>query len=214
VVALHAAQSAPLLDWGVAVAPRQGERECGDVHLVQEVPGGALAAVIDGLGHGEEAATAAEQARDVLAQYREQSLIALVRRCHEALAGSRGVVMGVAAFSVADGTMSWVGVGNVEGFLHRADRRAAPRREDFLVRSGVVGHQLPHLHASVVTVERGDLVVLTTDGVRPEFRQGFGLLTALPVQRLADQILRDYHKPVDDALVLVGRVSARGPNSR
>jgi len=207
VVALRVPQPDPFLDWGVAVAPRQGERECGDVHLVCDVGDGVLAAVIDGLGHGEEAAAAARRARDTLVRYREQSAISLVRQCHQALAETRGVVMGVAAFSAADNTMTWVGIGNVEGFLLRADRRVAPRREDMLVRSGVVGLQLPHLHASVITLDHGDLVVFTTDGVRPEFKQRIGLLTALPPQRLADDILREYHKPVDDALVLVGRLS-------
>ena len=64
--------------------------------------------------------------------------------------------------------MTWLGVGNVEGVLIRADTRATPAAESVLLRGGVVGYQLPALQASVVPVSRGDLLILATDGIRKE----------------------------------------------
>ena len=49
--------SPPFLEWGVAAQALPGEAISGDRHVMQAFPSGALVAVIDGLGHGEEAAT-------------------------------------------------------------------------------------------------------------------------------------------------------------
>lgn len=193
----------PFLECGIASAALPGERTSGDLHLVQAIPHGVLVAVADGLGHGEEAALAAGRAMDTLAEHAHESVISLVRRCHEACRGTRGVVMSVASFNVAEETMTWVGVGNVEGVLLRADARATPGHETIVLRGGVVGYELPLLRASTVIVSPGDMLIFATDGVR----QGFAL--GLPVgetaQRLADQILTQYGKQTDDGLALVAR---------
>jgi hypothetical protein len=160
------------------------------------------------LGHGEAAASAARRAAETLAKHRHLSVIALVRQCHQELIGTRGVVLSVAAFNVADDTMSWLGVGNVQGVLVRADPRALVRHESILVRGGVVGLQLPALQAMVTDIAPGDLVVFATDGIRPDFA---GRLDgALPAQRLADHILNTYARGTDDALVLAARYCGAG----
>ena len=114
----------PLLEWSVATRTMSGEIECGDAHLVVELPGGALVAVVDGLGHGREAAVAAREAVATLTQHADEPVVPLLQRCHGQLRATRGVVMTLASFRAADATMTWLGVGNVEGFLLRAN--AAP----------------------------------------------------------------------------------------
>ncbi len=52
-------ERAALIDWGVATLMLAGERESGDLHLVKPVGTGVLVSVVDGLGHGAEAAAAA-----------------------------------------------------------------------------------------------------------------------------------------------------------
>src|SRR5207245_2030712 len=85
-----------LLEWGVATLTLAGQLESGDLHLVREVGGGVLVAVVDGLGHGEEAAAAARLAVTTLDQFAPEPIASLVQRCHEALRGTRGAVMSVA----------------------------------------------------------------------------------------------------------------------
>jgi len=65
---------------------------------------------------------------------------------------------------------------------------------------------MPPPHASVVPVHAGDVLVLLTDGVRPDF--GAELALRQPPQRLADQLLARHSKGNDDALVLVARFPA------
>lgn len=187
------------LDWGVAVRARQGERECGDRHVVRASPEGVLLAVVDGLGHGREAAAAAGLAAAALEEHAGEALASLIERCHEALAGSRGVVMSL-AYVDRTSRLMWLGIGNVEGVLVRSAGRP---EEHLLLRGGVVGFQLPALRPAALSLERGDILALATDGVRSGFAAG--LRVAKPPQQLAERVLAEHGRGSDDALVLVAR---------
>ncbi len=56
----------PAIEWCVASRAAPEEAESGDLHLVSQWEGGALLAVIDGLGHGSQARVATRQAAEVL----------------------------------------------------------------------------------------------------------------------------------------------------
>lgn len=198
----------PLLDYGVAAQALPGQRVSGDQHVVKQFRGGALVAVIDGLGHGDEAAFAAAIAARTLEDHAEEPVIALIERCHAGLRRSRGAVMTLASLRDADGMMSWIGVGDVEGVLLRCNAAPDTRREFIIGRSGVVGQQLPPLRASAVRVHRGDLLVLATDGIRSSFAGT--IVGTEPPQPFAARILAQYAKTTDDALVLVARLD--GPS--
>jgi hypothetical protein len=191
-----------VIEWGVAHAALAGEPECGDSHVVKSFPGGALVAVLDGIGHGAEACRAAETAAVILAERPNESIVSLVKRCHEALRGTRGVVMSVASFNFSQRMMAWCGVGNVEGLLVRSEPLTPPR-ESLLLRAGVLGHQLPPLHSAIVPVVRGDTLIFTTDGIRHSFDSSRQYSES--PQRIADQILTQDSKGTDDSLVLVAR---------
>lgn len=192
-----------VLAWGTASVARAGEVECGDHHLVEPFPGGALVAAIDGLGHGAGAASAARKAAATMAEHASESVISLVRHCHARLVGTRGVVMSLASFNVADETMTWLSVGNVEGFLLRAEVGAAPEREALVMRGGVVGDRLPELRASVVPVSRGDTLIFATDGVQGGFAAEINAVES--PQKVADRILALHKRGTDDALIVVAR---------
>jgi hypothetical protein len=115
------------------------------------------------------------------------------------------VVLSLASYDAPDRTLSWIGVGNVEGIVLRRDGS----RQTLLLRGGVVGYQVPELHASVVSVWPGDTLVFATDGIRRDF--GWRLEPSEPPRRIADRILAGYATPRDDALVLVVRFFGAGP---
>jgi len=180
----------------------RGELESGDLDVVVEFAGGTLVGAIDGLGHGEEAATAARAAAAVCREHAADPLTVLMQRCHAALRKTRGVVLNLASFRDADGTMSWLGVGNVEGVLFRAGMDAKRPREDLICRPGIVGYRMPSLRERILPVESGDVIVFVTDGIDARF-----CVVTTPTQRdpgdVADEILRGYAKETDDALVVV-----------
>jgi hypothetical protein len=194
-----------------------GQSVSGDVHLVTPFPGGVLVAVVDGLGHGKDAVTAANLAIATLSKHAQESPVLLLQHCHEQLKGTRGVVMSLASFRAHDDLMTWVGVGDVEGVLLRGDAGANPARESLPLRGGVVGYQLPPVRATVLPVRRGDLLIFATDGVRSSFTQEPLLrnplirLTQDGPRQLAEQVLARYGKATDDALVLVARYQGANP---
>jgi phosphoserine phosphatase RsbX len=201
----------PVVEWGVASRAHKGQTESADRPLVRIEPGYALVGAVDGLGYGEEAASAANAAIQTLESAKERSVIELLDRCHARLLPTRGVVMSIAMFNTVDSTMTWAGVGNVEGFLLRTDSEASPRYESLLLRNGVVGARMPFvvgarmpfIHAAIVPVMRGDMLIFSTDGIRSDYRKNVRI--EQPPQQIADQIMAQSYTGTDDALVLVVR---------
>lgn len=208
------AEAATLLDWGVAAVALPGEAESGDLHLVRPVAGGVLVAVVDGLGHGAEAAMAARLAVAALGSYAQESPLSLFERCHRALKGTRGVVMSLASFRRSDASLTWLGVGNVEGVLVRAVTGAAVARarSSLVTRGGIVGSELPRLQPEVLPLAAGDTLIFATDGIREGFVER--LPTDATPHQQADHILARYRKGTDDALVLVARYRGPGRTGR
>ncbi len=192
-----------LIDWAVAARALPGEERSGDLHVVEPFPAGVLVAAVDGLGHGDDAAHAAETAADILIRYAHEPPLHLIRLCHEGLRATRGVAMSVASLTRANHTMSWLGVGNVECSLFRGNGGSRPARESLLLRGGVVGYKLPRLLPSVVPVEPGDVLVFVTDGIGGYSFDG-PWVTEQPA-RIAEAILARFARATDDALVLVAR---------
>src|SRR5262245_26896919 len=127
-----------VLEVGVAGKVMKGYSESGDRHVYRALPRGVLVAAIDGLGHGSHAAAAAAAACRVLESSSGENVIGLVRRCHESLKDTRGVTMSLALFDFAGGSLTWLGVGNVQGFLLPIDDPWIRPEETLLLRPGVV----------------------------------------------------------------------------
>jgi negative regulator of sigma-B (phosphoserine phosphatase) len=192
------------LEVGCAGQAMAGERRSGDKAVLAPYPGGALVGAIDGLGHGDAAADAADLAAEVLGAFAAEDPQRLLERCHAKLRGTRGAVMTLAWFDLEAGRMSWVGVGNVEARLIRASEGPAARHLGPLVLGGVVGFQLPRaLRTSDVELAPGDAVAFATDGVTADFSAV--LTPALAPQAQAERVLREHGKGTDDALAVVVR---------
>ena len=191
------------IEWDVVQATLQGQNKSGDGYLVKRFGNSVLVAVVDGLGHGEEAAAAAKIAVDVLNANAHDSVISLFKRSHDALRQSRGVVMSIALVNGLDATMTWTGVGNVEGLVVRADPEIKPEKESLLMRPGVLGSSLPALNASIIQMMPGDTFVFATDGIRSGFDEIVN--SHDPPKEIATAIVSKYSKGSDDALVLVAR---------
>ncbi len=193
-----------IIDYGMAMSARDGETVTGDRHVIRAHAGGVILAVIDGLGHGGEAAAAADIAAQVVETHRSTDIVEIVTACHERLRASRGVVMTVISITPAAHIFTALGVGNVTAMVVRpGDSAEEPARDFVLLRGGVVGHLLPGLRPSVVQVTPGDLFILATDGISIEFMTEERLTQ--PPQGIAERILARHAVRTDDALVLVVR---------
>ena len=135
------------LERGEAGEPFSGEDRSGDLAVWAPYDGGALVAAIDGLGHGGAAADAAEVAGERLRAYAGEPPEIALKRCHEALRATRGVVATLAWFDLASGGLTWTGIGNVEGRLVRADRERGDSVDSPTLFGGVLGWSLPTVRA-------------------------------------------------------------------
>lgn len=208
---LNPPASGRCIAWGVAGRAMPGETENGDQALQVDLDGGALVATVDGLGHGPEAADAAARALAVVeghtgAQVDAVDVDALVSSAHAELARTRGVAMTLAAIGCA-GDMRWLGVGNVEAHVLRADGSRVHRVASATLYGGVVGYRLPRLRVSTVQLDPGDAVVMATDGIDVGFTDQ--VVLADPPQRLAERLLERCARPNDDALVAAVRYLGR-----
>jgi len=189
------------LDRGIAGAPFEGETRSGDVAVFVPTAVGALACLIDGLGHGPDAADAAEICSDAIREHAEASPQDMLEACHAALLDTRGVVMTATWFDLERETVAWAGVGNVDARLVRS---GPEQREDVaLVFGGVLGYRLPRIRPATMPLARGDLLVMITDGIEGAISPA--LSGGGAAQTLAERIFEQHGKGTDDALVVVVR---------
>ena len=195
------------LDLGVAGIAIEGEQRSGDLAVFAPYDRGGLAVVIDGLGHGDDAADASAIAEKVIREHASAVPATLLARCHEALRRSRGVVLTAAWFDLEDLEISWAGVGNVEARLVRGDAVYGDRHDSALVLGGVVGYNLPPVRPAYTELRRGDAVAFATDGIDADYSAS--LTPGLSAQKLAERILERHARDTDDALAAVVRYVGR-----
>jgi negative regulator of sigma-B (phosphoserine phosphatase) len=195
------------LEIGVAGVAIEGEQRSGDLAVFAPYDRGGLVAVIDGLGHGDDAADASALAERVIREHASVPPTDLLKRCHEALRKSRGVVLTAAWFDLEAMELFWAGVGNVEARLVRGAAAYGARHDSALVLGGVLGYNLPRVRPARTDLRRGDAVAFATDGIDADYSTS--LTPGLPAQRLAERILQRHGRDTDDALAAVVRYVAR-----
>lgn len=193
-----------VLKIGIAHRPAPGEEQSGDRCFIQQSAGCAALALIDGLGHGPEAALAAEAAQAALRAPDRQSPSLLVQRCHERLRETRGAALTVMQFDTQTWQLEWTGVGNVIAVLLHPEATGQLTRTELFGRGGVVGVQLPSTASSSVRIAPGDVLVAATDGVHSSFAYGITRIEA--PQQLAERLLTRYCTGYDDAMVVVAQI--------
>jgi hypothetical protein len=176
---------------------------CGDAAAWHPLPetGGGLLAIIDGLGHGAEAARAAQAALQVLAAQPGLPLPQLLALLDAQLAGLRGAAVGL--LRVRPGALEHAGIGNTRAMRLRAGQLARLGSQN-----GIVGGGLPQpVQINQLDLQASDWLLLFTDGL-DEMLQ---LPVLLPEwsrdpATLCTHLLRQWRSGRDDAGVLVLQV--------
>ncbi|MFT3928528.1 MAG: SpoIIE family protein phosphatase [Myxococcales bacterium] len=173
-----------------------GEPRSGDAVLIEEVQGRVLLALVDALGHGPVAASAADLAVATIREHRNERPARILQACHERLLRGRGAAISVITFD-ASGHGVFAGVGNVSARVYPESRH----NPVLLPGSGVIGYR----HRTLREVEfrlAGDSVgLLYSDGISsrvdPIDRSRLTLAEA------SKQLLADFGKPTDDASLIL-----------
>jgi serine/threonine protein phosphatase PrpC len=193
------------IEWAATSRPLPGETVCGDRSIAFDVNHtGALIGVLDGLGHGEQAAKAASCGVEVLGEARNEPLDMLVQSCHRALSRTRGAAMTLAHIDFQMDTLSWIGIGNVAADLVTKHPAGVEVRSSVRLAGGIVGYHIPEVLAPQdFPMRPGDLLVIASDGIGENHLDDIDF--AAPALTIAERILHRHAKDSDDALVLTAR---------
>jgi anti-sigma regulatory factor (Ser/Thr protein kinase) len=187
---------------GVAVA-MPGERLCGDAWAAEHRVGGVTVAVLDGLGHGPDAAAASAAALESFAASRPGSPVERLGTMHQALRATRGAAGAIADIDAELGLVRFAGLGNVAASIltDGVERHCVSR-------SGTLGHSAGRIEQYTYPWRPGSVLVMHSDGLATvrDFAQYPGLLRRHP-GIVAGVLYRDHRRQRDDATVVV----ARGP---
>ena len=187
------------MQYAALVRSKPGNAVSGDTFAYCEDHRQTLVALIDGLGAGEDAHTAAQRARACVRRHRDLALTDLLIRCHESLRGTRGVVMMLMRVAHDRGTVSFAGVGNIGV---RAFSRAAIAP---LSRYGIVGYRLNDVRDYCYPYGAGDVFILYSDGISASFAVDETWIRdpRTDLQQVAEQIADDFGMDDDQAIVVV-----------
>lgn len=193
----------PLLEWATATRLRPGESVTGDLAVLVPAPTGALIAAADGVGHGPAAARAARVAVREARLTAQVDLADVAQRCHRALRSTRGAALSLGLVVRARRSLTWLGVGNVEGRLMRVRSGSRSAHESLVLARGVPGHDLPELVPKTLPLRRGDLLIFATDGVAQCFADDLDVTGS--TAEIAERIMDRHWKADDDAVSFVAR---------
>lgn len=174
--------------------PFKGLTVCGDSFVVEHREGALLAAVIDGLGHGYESSVAAERAVEVIREFAELSVGAILQRCHQELKVTRGAAVGILKIE-ASGEGEFCGIGNIEV---QALNGAAP---SVFCLAGIVGHNVRTSKVMPFRMKPGDIYCVMSDGVST--RGNLKSCLPGPPETVARRIVEQWGRTHDDATAVV-----------
>jgi serine phosphatase RsbU (regulator of sigma subunit) len=184
----------------VAARPYPGETVSGDAWQVDWHGSVCRITLVDGLGHGPEAATAALAAVAALAAEPALNPVDAVHCCHGALKGSRGAALLVVSIDVLRGQLIVAGAGNVEARLCQAGGT-----KELMTDRGIVGSVLPRVRPVEMALAPDWLLLMHTDGIKKRFDAQSQFEAAPDGDRLAQAILKEWGRATDDATVLVAQ---------
>jgi phosphoserine phosphatase RsbX len=188
------------VDSAAVVRPKYGQAVSGDAAFVVTSGTGLLAAVIDVLGHGEEAHELALRMQEHLVANASGNVVNMLSRLHRTYRGSRGAAVGLCLIEPADGRLQYAGIGNT------VIRRFGESESRLVSRDGIVGGMMRTPVEETMGLSDGDVIVMYTDGVRAHFDPAgcLRLRTDTPYA-LAANIVHQFGKSHDDASCVVLR---------
>lgn len=207
VVRIHAERAPRDADLAIGALrlPIKHEVACGDAWHVQVQDASLALTLIDGLGHGPQAAEASEAGvRAVMAMPADADALERIAQLHAGMSGSRGGAAAVACVALGSGGVDYAGIGNIAGSLLIEDGSRG-----MASMPGIAGGQYRKAQAFSLHAPAGTLLVMHSDGLQARWslRDYPGLQHRHPALVVA-VLQRDFDRGRDDVCVVALRVGA------
>jgi hypothetical protein len=196
-----AAAAAPALPLGSLCVEKPGEAISGDAWCMAPGRGSVAVFVVDGLGHGPDAAEAARAAIETVLDNAARDASDIMDAVHRSLRPTRGAAAALALLQPQSELCTFCGIGNIGAVIRDAGGSRA-----LVSHNGTLGHQLRKIQEFTYPFRAGALLVMHSDGVgtRWDLAAYPGLEARHPALAAA-ALYRDFTRGRDDATVLAVR---------
>ncbi|MFN7139844.1 MAG: ATP-binding protein [Limisphaerales bacterium] len=193
------------IETGVICIPLKGEEMCGDAWRINSSGYQHRFFLVDGLGHGPEAAHAAETAIRVFQQFHDEKAAAVFQNCHLAMRSTRGGAIGMAELDLDRNVVRFIGVGNIAGVI-----TDGTTRRSLVSQNGTVGAEMSRITEFQYPWASNSLLVLNSDGLTTRWKlDDYPGLQLRHPSIIAGVLYRDFRRERDDVTVMVVRESAK-----
>jgi len=194
----------PLEVGGVSV-PKMGETVCGDGWAMTPDASGACLLLADGLGHGPDAAAAAQEAIRIFRKHAAEGPVAILRFAHDALRSTRGAAVAVSDIDCESEVVTFAGVGNIAGTV-----LAATGRRNMVSHNGTLGHAARTFSEFTYPWTSAALIVLHSDGLVSHWSlDAYPGIANRDPSLIAAVLYRDFTRGRDDTTVVVAKRASR-----
>jgi anti-sigma regulatory factor (Ser/Thr protein kinase) len=183
--------------------PMAGESVCGDAWAEEQAGGRVYFLVADGLGHGPDAAAAANTAVRLFRANTGQGPGEILSILHQGMRSTRGAAVAVAVVDLDAGVVHFAGVGNISGLVLAGDTSRS-----MVSHNGIVGHEARKFQSFSYPFPATATLVMHSDGLRSRWDlNAYRGLIARDPALIAGILYRDFQRGRDDVTVLVARAA-------
>jgi anti-sigma regulatory factor (Ser/Thr protein kinase) len=199
-----AGAQADALARGVVAVQKAGEEVSGDGWCIVQGRGCVVVCVVDGLGHGLEAANAARSAVDTLRRHALRTAPEMMDFIHAALRPTRGAAAAIALLQPESELCIFCGVGNIAASI-----RGAGSARSMVSHNGTLGHQVRKIQEFQYPFPKGSLLIMHSDGIGSRWDlAAYPGIEARHPALVAAALYRDHDRGRDDITVLAMRNGA------
>jgi len=182
------------LDYYTYMKPLLYKKACGDICVTMESSTQVFVALLDVLGHGEEAYEVANRAKYFIESNYTEDLVDFVYSLHKDLLYSRGLVGSLMKLNIETGQLEYVGIGNIVSRVLRS------QHYKFVNRDGVIGYNIPKPRVDHLFLDKGDIILMHSDGVKENSNLGANDdIFKQPASVITKEVVNKYSTGNDDS---------------
>ncbi len=196
--------NAKLMDDDIKISilsrPYPGTAVNGDYYYIKKFKDRSIFAVIDGLGHGVEANSAARLVSQIINENTHKSIEDILLVANKGLLNTRGAVAGITLIDTLKNQFHYCAIGNIE-FRYIFNGNT----ERLIPTNGILGaysNNKVKVHTRIY--EKGAIITMCTDGIINKWDfNSYSHIDFTNPTIFANSLLKDFSKDTDDATILI-----------
>jgi serine phosphatase RsbU (regulator of sigma subunit) len=181
--------------------PMPGEEVSGDGWGFERNRDKYTYTLVDGLGHGPDAAIAAQAALSVVNEHRDKAPAEIMERAHGALRSTRGAAVAMAEIETAQNLLRFCGVGNIAAIIVTNSKA-----RHLVSHNGIVGQEARKIAEFTYPWSPDSLLIMHSDGLTSRWDLlNYPALIQRHPSLIAGVLYRDFSRGRDDMTVLAAK---------